>query len=255
MEEPKVYQSNYIPEPGYSAPILGDQEKAYDLANLEDARRDAINRKGEGNSNTLAAAVLDHAIYDREEKWHKEDDLHGLTLAEKANMAILEGLTNKKGEPINTHAFIDKVDANGRKYRILHPVRVGSVDASRESFPDFVVFFCKDGAFGVTTRGIEQVGDKIADSVVWEELGNVIEAELKTHGGDLSKLDINLQVLSNAGTKAVINSSIDMFDFRDRGDVERLRAGIEMSEKFGVDELVRERAKVPDAKTVLSRLV
>jgi len=100
----------------------------------------------------------------------------GLTEDQKTNLAIMEGLTiDAKGEPINTHAFIDKIDSKGRKYRIFHPSN------SMVHFPsgsilnaNQVVFCCMDGVYRIDSRDVRLPDDEIAEAIEWSDVGDYV---------------------------------------------------------------------------------
>lgn len=90
------------------------------------------------------------AALDREAELKRQHE-GGLTDTEKKYLVIMDGLNEKNGEIINTHAFEDRVDGKGRKARALHLLEryTPGVDEEKDAIRGEIVFFNKDGIFAL----------------------------------------------------------------------------------------------------------
>lgn len=238
MEEPKAYQPNYVPEPD-GPPVLADADKARDLADLEDARRDAINRKGDGNSNTFAAAVLDGRAEDLEDKWHQEDEMAGLNENEKWYADLMKMMTEKNGEPVNIHAFIKKEGTDGRPYFILHPVSRNTTneDELKAGFLGYMMIASLDGVFCLNLSNFSlrpgQSLEEIADEIDWNKLPQELKKVPAEKYG--SVYNFPAPTWRNGGSGSFQTELVKLNIKDDQADRGGFIAAIKLSEKMGIE--------------------
>jgi hypothetical protein len=237
------YKPNFAVHPDTGEKTLvADPNKARDLADLEGGVRNSPD-------NTTVGGILSNEYNNKLSQLSKEDELAGMTPVEKANMDISNGLTMKEGQAVNTHAFVDKEDAKGRKYRALH---TGGVEVQ---FPKQVVFFCKEGAFALNWPNSSGARDAELEDIDWDKLGDGLESAVKDNP-EFYKGKLNLP-LKNGET---VDTSIAKFNLdptKGLEDLTLLAAGIKKSEVIGVNLLAAaaEKAKILDPGAALKGLV